>query len=69
MHIYVYTFHTYIFIYNTEQRTYSSGRDPTCSIAINVFLWRNHKKMNNIFRLVNSVYDMDTYVFKVDNYY
>jgi len=29
-------------------------------------MWRNHKKMNQVFRLVNPVYDMDTYIFKVN---
>jgi len=33
---------------------------------IHVFLWRNHKNMNHAFRLVNPVYDMDTYIFKVN---
>jgi len=35
-------------------------------IYIHVFLWRYHKKMKHLFRLVNPVYDMDTYIFKVN---
>jgi len=35
---------------------------------MHVFLWRNHKNMNNIFRLANPVYDMDTYIFKVNGF-
>jgi len=42
------------------------GYTPTCGIGIHVFMWRNHKNMNNLFRLVNPVYDMDTYTFKVN---
>jgi len=30
-----------------------------------VFLGRSHKKTNTVFRLVNPVYDMDMYMFKV----
>jgi len=33
---------------------------------IHVFLWRSHKIFNTIFRLVNPVYDMDRYIFKVN---
>jgi len=29
-----------------------------------VFLSRNHKDVNNVFRLVNPVYDMETYIFE-----
>jgi len=29
-------------------------------------MWRNRKNVNNEFRLVHPVYDMDTHVFKVD---
>jgi len=28
-------------------------------------MWRNNKNMNHEFRLVNPVYDMDMYIFKV----
>ena len=31
-----------------------------------IFLWRNHKNLNNVFRLVNPVYDMDAYIFKAN---
>jgi len=43
-----------------------TGSTPTCWIGIHVFLWRNRKNMNNVFRMVNTVYDMDTYIFKVN---
>jgi len=33
------------------------------AFCIHAFLWRNHKNMNIVFRLVNPVYD--TYTFKV----
>jgi len=33
---------------------------------IHVFLWRNHKDMNSVFRLVHPVYAMNTYIFKVN---
>jgi len=33
---------------------------------IHVFLWRNHKSMHPVFRLVNPVHDMETYIFKVN---
>jgi len=33
-------------------------------MGLHVFLWRNHKNINNVFRLVNSVYAMDTCIFK-----
>jgi len=39
--------------------------NPTCWIDIHIFLWRNHKHMNSVFRLVNPIYDMDTCIFKV----
>jgi len=32
---------------------------------MHVVLWRNHKNRNNVFRLVEPVYDMDMYAFKV----
>jgi len=41
-------------------------RHPTCLIDIHVFLWRNHTNMNHISRLIHSVYDMETYIFKVN---
>jgi len=31
-----------------------------------VFLWRNHTNMNNVFRRVHPVYAMDTYIFKMN---
>jgi len=37
---------------------------PALLSNIRVFLWRNHKNMNTVFRLVGPVYDMDTYIFK-----
>jgi len=37
-----------------------------CSIDIHVFLWRKHKNVNNVLSRVSPVYDMDTYIFKVD---
>jgi len=30
-----------------------------------MFLWRNHKNINTVFRLVHPVYDMDKRIFKV----
>jgi len=39
---------------------------PTCWIDIHVFLWCDYKNMNNVFRRINPVYDMDTYIFKVN---
>jgi len=47
-----------------ERRAEHSG--PTCWIHIHVFLWRSHTNTNNVFRLCNPVYDMDTYTFKVN---
>jgi len=38
--------------------------NPTCRIYFHVFLWRNHKNMNNVFCLIHPVYDMDTYIFE-----
>jgi len=35
-------------------------------IDIHVFQWRKHKNMSNIFRLINPVHVMDTYIFKVN---
>jgi len=35
---------------------------------MHVFLWRNHTNMNNIFRVVNPVYNMEIYIFKVTLY-
>ena len=29
-------------------------------------MWHSYKNMNNAFRLVNPIYDMDTYIFKVN---
>jgi len=40
-------------------------RHPTWGIRIDVFLWRTRRNMNRVFRLVNPVYDMNTYIFKV----
>ena len=42
-----------------------SGRESAAAQVcdwtdIHVFLWRNHKNMNSVFRLVNAVYDMST---------
>jgi len=39
--------------------------DPTWGIRIDVFLWRTRRNMNSVFRLVNPVYHMNTYLFKV----
>jgi len=33
---------------------------------MHVFLWRNHRNMNNVFRLVNPVNGMDTFIFEVN---
>jgi len=35
-------------------------------MGIHVFLGRSHTNTNNIFRLVDPVFDMDTYILKVD---
>jgi len=65
MNIYI-CVHNYACVY---VRTYVCVRAyPTCWIHIHVFLWRNHKNMNTVFRLVNPVYDMDKYIFKVDGF-
>jgi len=39
--------------------------EPTCWIGIHVFLGRSHTNMNTVFRLVDPLYDMDMYIFKV----
>jgi len=36
----------------------------TCSCY--VFLWRNHKNRNAVFRLVHPDYEMETYIVKVN---
>ena len=33
-----------------------------CYIGIHVFLWRSLMKTNHVFRLVNPVYDLNTYI-------
>ena len=38
---------------------------PTCRIGIHVFLGHSHKNTNTVFRLLNPVYDMTLYIFKV----
>jgi len=35
-------------------------------MGIYIFMRCNHKNMNTVFRLVNPIYDMDTYIFKVN---
>ena len=42
----------------------AQGQRPMCWIGIHVFLWRTYKNTNNVFRLVDPVYDMDTYLLK-----
>jgi len=32
-------------------------------MGIHVFLWRSHRNTNRVFRLVNPVHDINTYVF------
>jgi len=46
-------------------RRLTPDSDPTRGIRINVFLWRTRRNTNSVFRLVNPVYDMNTYIFKV----
>ena len=43
-----------------------TSQNHTCRIDIHVFLWRNRKNMNHVFRLVNPAYDMDTYICKLN---
>ena len=60
------------FIYSAAMRLLlhtavpARAHSPTCCRDIHVFLWRNHKHMNNVFRLVNPVYNLDTYIFRVN---
>jgi len=54
----------YIWVHPFMQWRYTC-RHPTCWIDIHVFLWYSHINTNTVFRLVNPVYNMDTYLFKV----
>jgi len=56
----------YICLFYVFLCTHTRVRGPTCWIGIQVFLGRSHTNINHVFRLDNPVYDMDTYIFKVN---